>query len=127
MFAFQRLAEERIRQAEREGQFERLPGKGRPLALRDESSLHPELRMAYHVLKNAGYIPPELDAYNELSRAEDLLANAPDEQSRYQALKRVKYLTMKLGELRPGSALLDQAEYSHRVVERLGRPPGRSR
>lgn len=114
-----RIAEERIEKAIRDGELDDLPGKGKPLKLEDDSRIPPELRMAYKILKNAGVTPPELDTRNELMQAEDLLANAPDEQTRYKALKRVNYLAMKLGAMRPRSALLEEHEYSQRVLDKL--------
>lgn len=119
ILAWTKLAEERIKDAIERGELDNLPGAGRPLELEDDSRLDPELRMAYKVLKNAGYTPPELDLRNEIVRAEDLLAQAPDEQARYQAMKRLNFLTMKLGVLRPQSALLDEHRYAGQVLERL--------
>ena len=116
---FEKLAEERIRKAAERGDFEDLPGKGEPLQLEDDSNVPDELRLAYKVLKNAGYTPPEIQAQKELVQIEDLLANAPDEKTRYQALKRLNYLTMKLSNLRPNSGLFKDNDYSDRVVERL--------
>lgn len=121
---FSKLAEEKIKQAAERGDFDDLPGKGRPLELEDDSRVPEELRLAYKVLKNAGYTPPELDVKNEILRVEDLLASAPDEKTRYQALKRLNYLTMKLSALRPQSGMFQENAYSDRVVERLGRPRG---
>lgn len=45
-----------IREAQERGEFEDLPGKGRPLRWDDEH-LPPEWRMASRILKNAGYAP----------------------------------------------------------------------
>ncbi len=53
------VAEEKIREAERNGAFENLPGAGKPLRLEDDSHIAPELRMAYTILKNSGHLEPE--------------------------------------------------------------------
>lgn len=119
---FSKLAEERIKKAAERGDFDDLPGKGQPLQLDDDSRVPEELRLAYKVLKNAGYAPPELDLQKEIVQVEDMLANAPDEKTRYQALKRLNYLTLKLSALRPRSGLFQENAYSDRVVERLSRP-----
>ena len=119
IFAWTKLAEQRIKDALERGELDNLPGAGQPLELEDDSRLDPELRMAYKILKNAGFTPPELDVRNEIVRAEDLLAQAPDEQARYQAMKRLNFLTMKLGALRPQSALLDEHAYAAKILERL--------
>lgn len=122
MSIFEKMAEERIKEAAERGDFDDLPGKGQPLKLEDDSNVPEDLRLAYKILKNAGYTPPELQAQKELMQVEDLLANAPDEKTRYQALKRLNYLTMKLSHLRPNSGIFSQNDYSERVVDRLSRP-----
>lgn len=119
---WQKIAEDRIREAVERGELDNLPGKGRPLELEDDSHLPAELRLAYKVLKNAGYTPPELDVKNEIIQVEDLLMQAPDEKTRYQAMKRLNYLTMKLAELRPQSAMLEEHRYSSRILDRLSKP-----
>jgi hypothetical protein len=125
--AWRRKAEERISQAIDEGKFNDLPGMGKPLELEDDSRVPEELRLAYKVLKNAGYTPPELEARKELRQVEDMLKNAPDEKARYQALKRMNYLSMKLATLRPDSALFEDNRYSDRVVDVLGKKKGQAK
>jgi len=117
-----RLAEQRIREACGRGELDGLPGRGRPLSLEDDSRVPEDLRLAYKILKNAGYVPPEIEAQKELRQVEDLLAGAPDEKQRYQALKRLNFLTMKLGVARPCSALLEEHAYSARILDRLVKP-----
>lgn len=53
--------ESRIAQAHEQGEFDNLPGKGKPLQLDDDRLVPEEVRAAYKVLKNAGFVPPELD------------------------------------------------------------------
>jgi hypothetical protein len=60
MLAFERIAEEKIREAIAAGELEHLPGKGKPLSLDDYFSVRPEERMAYAVLKNSGFLPEHL-------------------------------------------------------------------
>lgn len=54
---FDKLAEERIREAIDRGDFDDLPGKGKPLDLEDDRHLPDDLRLAYKILKNAGCLP----------------------------------------------------------------------
>ena len=56
----QSIAERRIEESMAKGDFDDLPGRGKPLELEDDSHVPPELRMAYKVLRNAGCVPPEL-------------------------------------------------------------------
>lgn len=55
------VVESRILQARENGEFDNLPGKGKPLEFDDDALVPEEVRAAYRVLKNAGYVPPELD------------------------------------------------------------------
>jgi hypothetical protein len=54
------------------GEFDDLPGAGRPLDLNDDPLVPQELRVAYRILKNAGYLPPEVGAVNEMSSSSAL-------------------------------------------------------
>lgn len=119
IFAWRKLAEERISRAVKNGELDNLAGKGKPLDLQDDSRVPEELRLAYKVLHNAGFTPPELQVRQEIMQVEELLATAPDEKARYKALKRLNFLTMKLGELRPRSTALEESRYAAKVAERL--------
>ncbi len=59
--ALQYIAERRIDEAMARGEFDNLPGAGRPIDLEDYDPLMPpEARMAWRVLKNADLNPEEL-------------------------------------------------------------------
>ena len=62
------LVERRIQAAIAHGEFDNLPGAGRPLDLDDDRLVPEELRVAYRLLKNAGYVPPELAQIAEVNR-----------------------------------------------------------
>ena len=57
MFFSHLIAEQKIQEALRNGEFDDLPGKGEPLHLEDESGIPEELRLAYKILKNADCLP----------------------------------------------------------------------
>lgn len=59
------LAEQRIAQAMDEGLFDDLEGAGKPLPEEDLSMVPEELRAGYRILKNSGFIPPELEMRKE--------------------------------------------------------------
>ena len=67
-FGLDALVERRIQQAIARGEFDNLPGAGRPLALDDDALVPAELRVAYRLLKNAGYVPPELTQIAEVNQ-----------------------------------------------------------
>jgi DnaJ family protein C protein 28 len=59
-------AEQQIHQAIEEGQFEDLPGKGKPLKLDENPHEDPEWRLAYRVLRNGGFTLPWIEARREI-------------------------------------------------------------
>lgn len=81
----QSIAERRIEESMAKGDFDDLPGRGKPLELEDDSHVPPELRMAYKVLRNAGCVPPELAERKEISNLGTLRgragARAPDAEA----------------------------------------------
>ncbi|MFS0562373.1 DnaJ family domain-containing protein [Terribacillus sp. 179-K 1B1 HS] len=83
------LAEERIKKAEESGEFRNLPGTGKPLVLEDLSGVPEDMRMSYKVLKNAGYIPPEMELQKEIVALRDLLRACTDDSERADYRKRI--------------------------------------
>ncbi len=60
--------EEHIRRAMDEGNFDDLPGKGKPLHLEENPLEDPEWRLASHVLRNGGFTLPWIEARREIER-----------------------------------------------------------
>jgi len=121
MICFQRIAEQRVREAIEEGVFDNLAGAGKPLSLEDDSHVPEDLRIPYKILKNAGYVPKEVALRNEIAQAEDLMAGMEDEKEKYRHLKKLNFLIMKLNMMRsaPSSFEKDQ-HYEKKLVERFG-------
>ena len=119
--ALQRLAEERIRDAIQRGEFDNLPGRGKPLNLEDDRHIPEDLRLAYKVLKNAGCLPPELELKKEISKAEELLSSMEDEGQKYRQLQKLNFLIMKLNERRKGSVQWEEKQlYYEKIVDKVG-------
>ena len=74
MLVVELLAERKIEEAIARGEFDDLPGAGRPLELDDDPLVPEDLRVAYRILKNAGYVPPEVQALNQIGELERYLA-----------------------------------------------------
>jgi len=66
------IAEQRIAEAIANGELDALPGAGRPLDLDDDALIPEDLRLAHRILKNAGYVPAELETLNEIAQLERL-------------------------------------------------------
>ena len=113
------IAETRIREAIERGELSGLPGEGRPLQLDDDSAIPEELRAAYRILKNAGFLPPELQLRKELREAEHLLQQLP-EGERSRARVRLELLQLRLAANRrqPINLLLED-HYRQCLLERL--------
>jgi DnaJ-like protein len=108
MSALARLAESKIRAAMSRGEFDDLRGRGEPLPLDDMSRVPADLRMGFKLLRNAGCLPPELEARKEVARLGGLVASAGDPRERAQlcSLRADAELRYRLlVERRPGAAL----------------------
>jgi hypothetical protein len=68
MSYFEKIAEQRIREAIERGDFDHLELAGKPLDLSDYFNAPPELRAAFHILKNAGVVPEEVELLNSIHR-----------------------------------------------------------
>ena len=78
----QRICEQRIQEAMQRGEFDDLPGYGKPVAPSDDSMVPEDLRLAYKMLRDAGYLPPEMSLQAEIRSLQDLLDRIDDEDDR---------------------------------------------
>jgi len=118
----ERLAEQRILEAQRNGEFEDLAGKGKPLELADYSSLPEDLRMAYHLLKNANVLPPEAELLKDIHVLEDLLKHVEDEGERQSLAKSLQWKLIRLDMLKKRSMDLGTVRnYGRKLVEKFYR------
>lgn len=84
MDLFWHIAEEKIQKAYQDGEFRNLKGMGKPLKLKDDSGIPEELRMAYHILENAGFSPEEAELKKEIMTTQDLMKNCLNDEERKQ-------------------------------------------
>jgi hypothetical protein len=118
----ERLAEQRILEAQRNGEFDDLAGKGKPLELADYSSLPEDLRMAYHLLKNANVLPPEAELLKDIHVLEDLLKHVEDEGERQSLAKSLQWKLIRLDMLKKRSMDLGTVRnYGRKLVEKFYR------
>ncbi len=76
--------------------------------------------MAYKILKNADCLPPELEVRKEILTLQDLVAGLEDEAEKLKQMRRLNFLMMKLGMMRPVSAQIMEHElYTPKILERL--------
>lgn len=117
---FHKIIEDRIRKAQKKGEFENLKGAGEPLTLGDDRFVPEDLRLAFKILKNADFVPPEIEMKKEIGRLEDMLADAEGTGEKYRVLKKLNYLIMKLNLSRNTSVVAEVPQrYEAKLVEHL--------
>jgi hypothetical protein len=117
---FEKIVEERIRQSQKNGEFDNLLGAGKPLEIEDTSHIPEDLRLAYKMLKNADCMPPEIEIKKEIRCTESLLENLTDEKQKYKALKKLNYLILKFNSMRTGAVTFEiPQKYEAQVVNCL--------
>ena len=119
-------AERYIIDAQQNGELDNLPGSGKPLQLDDDSLVPPDLRAGYRLLRNAGYLPVELQDRQEALTIVELLSQLEVEAQytlldNYQNLrKRLALLELRLRQAGLSTDFLHQ-EYQHKVVDKLSK------
>lgn len=114
------IAEQKIAQAMKENDFTPSKWKNKPLPLDDDRFVPEDLKMAYKVLKNSGYLPPEVEDRKEVKRLEDLIAATEDEHERVKQMKKLNVLLMKVEAQRSFSSnIASQDKYYRKVVEKV--------
>lgn len=89
MNIFEIIAEKRIQEAIDNGEFDNLPGKGKPLYLEDLSGVAPEDRMANKILKNAGVLPPRMALRKEICDLKNNISESTSEEEKAELLKKL--------------------------------------
>jgi hypothetical protein len=115
---FHRIVEERILEAQKAGAFDNLPGKGKPLELEDQSWVPEDLRVAYHVLKNAHVLPPEAELLKEIRTLEDLLQYIEEGEERRALSKSIQWKVIRLDLLKKRSMPMETVRYYGRKLVR---------
>lgn len=118
--AIRLIAERRISEAIRKGQLDVEGWRNKPLPMTNDYLVPEELRMAHKILKNAGYLPPEIETKKEIQQIEDMLGTCEDERTRVKQIKKISYLMMKLSSMKGDTLTIEnQEEYYRQVVERI--------
>ena len=60
--------EEQLRKAIEEGKFDNLPGKGKPLHIKENPNADPDWELAYHLIKESGFTLPWIMTIREIER-----------------------------------------------------------
>lgn len=119
MWLLDQWAERHIAEAQRNGEFDNLPGQGERLILDDDSNVPEELRSGYRLLKNAGCLPPELQQRKEALALVDLLQGIRQEDPRYTELsRRLALMELKLRQAGMNTDFL-RGEYADKLMNKM--------
>lgn len=114
---FKKIAEERIREAMERGEFDDLEFKGKPLTLKEDPFVPEELRVAYRMLKNAGFLPKEVELRKEIENLEAYLDE--EHQEAYGKIKKLSALLFHLSQIRNKPLQVEEEEYYAKIVEKI--------
>ncbi len=102
------------------GEFDNLPGSGKPLVFEDDGHIPEDLRLAHKILKNADCLPPEIELKKEILKTEDLLAGMADTAEKYHVMKKLNFLIMKLNSMRNSNVVFEVPQiYLGKMTERI--------
>jgi hypothetical protein len=93
---FDKIVENRIREAHRSGEFEGLSGQGRPLVFDDELGVSDDPRLAFKILKNANCLPPEIELRRDIVCLRDLLRTIEDGDRSTRLMRDVNMKILRL-------------------------------
>jgi hypothetical protein len=96
MKGLDRLVEARIREAERRGALDHLPGAGKPLALDDLAGLSHEERVEALLLRSAGGTPEEVQLLREIAELRAALEKEPPTEARAKVEKQIRDKSLRL-------------------------------
>jgi hypothetical protein len=91
------IAERKILEAMEKGLFDNLPWAGRPLPEDDLANLPEDLRLAWRLLRGAGYTDKSPNE-GPIGNVADLLDRSPEEA---EAHRKLTLLKLKLGKINP--------------------------
>lgn len=94
--AFERNAEQRLRQAISDGWLDDLPNRGERLDLEEYFRTPEDVRLAYSVLKNANCLPEEVELRNEIVRLDHARSMATDDMDRRHIEREIADRTLRL-------------------------------
>ena len=99
-----------LRDAQRSGELQSAASWGKPLDLDDGYAQTPEaLRMAFKALKDAGFVPPEVETMKAIAALRETSAGEPDAAKAEAMRRRVselqQHLALRLEKLRASGSL----------------------
>ena len=87
---FDKAVESIIKEAMERGEFDNLPGKGKPIDLTAYFDTPEEVRVAYAMLKNAGMAPREVELLKEIAELKQVESALVEEKKRGEIHKQIE-------------------------------------
>ena len=87
---FDKLVESMIKDAQERGEFDNLPGRGKPIDLSAYFDTPEDVRVAQSVLKNAGMTSREVDLLREIAELKQALPSLLDENKNREVQKEIE-------------------------------------
>ncbi len=123
---FEKIVEQRIQDALKKGEFDNLPGSGKPLVFENDSNVSEELRLAYKILKNADCLPPEVELKKQINQTKELLSGMKETSDKYCLIKKLNFLIMKLNSIRNTPIMYEMPQqYEAKLIGRFGSKPAK--
>ncbi|MGE5463258.1 MAG: DUF1992 domain-containing protein [Syntrophothermus sp.] len=88
--SFDRIVEALIKEAQERGEFDNLPGKGKPIDLSSYFEMPEEVRLAQSMLKNAGMTSPEVQLLKEIAELRQLHEAVTDGTKKQEIRKQIQ-------------------------------------
>ena len=85
-----KIVEALIKEAQERGEFDNLPGKGKPIDLSAYFEMPEETRVAQSVLKNAGMTSPEVQLLKEIAELRQILSAVANDTKKEEIQKKIQ-------------------------------------
>jgi|SRR6185436_6995136 len=92
--SIEKFVEEQVRRAIEAGEFDNLPGRGKPLDLRAYFETPEDLRMAYSILKSNNFVPEEVELLKDIDTLKKRLESSSDEEQKAALKKEITARTI---------------------------------
>lgn len=116
------IAGEKIREAQLRGEFDNLPGAGKPLPEDELRGVPEELRIGFKLLKDAGMLPEEMQLRKDMVTLHDLLIACREEETKLNLLTQLNAKKLRyrmLMEERGWSSVGAFTEYEEQIHRKL--------
>ncbi len=87
--SIEKFIDEQIKRAIAAGEFDNLPGKGKPIDLSAYFETPEDLRMAFSILKSNNFVPEEVEMLREIEALKKRLEASDDEEQKVTLKKEI--------------------------------------